>query len=300
VTIVCLGEALVDLIGEPAGGEPERFGVHFGGALANVAVAAARSGAPAALFGGVGDDHFGRLLRRGLAAEGVDVAGLQTLPGTATAFAFVRVDGAGDPSFELHGAGIEAGVGALAGGERELLIGASALVVGSNTLTGGAALGVTRAAVAEAGQAGVPVLFDPNLRPGRWRRLEAALERCRELAAEVTVIKANLLEARRLVGAPEAGQAEAAERLLELGPALAVVTSGPSGATARLAGRAAACSEPAPAVTRPRPLGAGDAFMGALAGGLHARDWDLDRVAEVLGDAVRAGSEACTRAGAIA
>ncbi len=47
--IVCLGEALVDLIcpdpvGDPA--EAGHFRVHSGGALANVAIAARRAGAP--------------------------------------------------------------------------------------------------------------------------------------------------------------------------------------------------------------------------------------------------------------
>jgi len=300
LSIVCLGEALVDLIGDPPGPEPERFSVYFGGAMANVAVAAARSGAPAALAGGVGDDAFGRLLRRHLEAEGVDLLHLGTLPAGATPFAFVRVADSGDPSFEVHGAGIEAGVGLLAGGERQLLVGASALVIGSNTLTGGSALEVTRTAVGEAVDSGVPVLFDPNLRPNRWRRIETALERCRSLAAQATAIKANLDEARQLVGAPAADSAAAAARLLELGPTLAVVTSGANGATARLAGQSALHFEAAERVDRPRPLGAGDAFMGTLAGGLHARGWNLDRIDEVLGAAVRAGSEACARTGAIA
>lgn len=299
MSIVCLGEALVDLIGDPPGSEPERFNVYFGGALANVAVAAARTGAPAALAGAVGDDAFGRLLRHRLGAEGVDLTHLGTLPAGATPFAFVRVGHSGDPSFEVHGAGIEAGVGLLAGSERRLLAGASALVLGSNTLTGGPALQVTRAAVAEAVRRGVPVLFDPNLRPNRWGRIGTALERCRLLAAQATAIKANLDEARQLVGAPDADPAVAAARLLELGPRLAIVTSGAGGATARLAGSPAVHSAAAADVERPRPLGAGDAFMGTLAAGLHARGWNLDRIDELLADAVRAGSEACARTGSI-
>jgi sugar/nucleoside kinase (ribokinase family) len=41
------------------------------------------------------------------------------------------------------------------------------------------------------------------------------------------------------------------------------------------------------------PLGAGDAFMGALAAGLAERDWDLGRAAEALPDALAAGARVC-------
>src|SRR6202007_840275 len=56
---LCLGEAIVDLVGEErveAMSEISRFVPHFGGTVANVAVAAARVGAPIALVGGAGAD----------------------------------------------------------------------------------------------------------------------------------------------------------------------------------------------------------------------------------------------------
>ncbi len=61
--IVCLGEGLVDLICErPIASitEADAFAPHFGGALANVAVAATRAGAQAGLAGAAGDDEWGR------------------------------------------------------------------------------------------------------------------------------------------------------------------------------------------------------------------------------------------------
>ena len=57
-----LGEALVDLICErpvAALGDADAFVPHFGGAVANVAVGAARRGADVALAGGAGDDAWG-------------------------------------------------------------------------------------------------------------------------------------------------------------------------------------------------------------------------------------------------
>jgi hypothetical protein len=57
VRTLCLGEALVDLVCEqPVSGiaEADAFRPHFGGAMANVCVAAARHGGAVALAGGAG------------------------------------------------------------------------------------------------------------------------------------------------------------------------------------------------------------------------------------------------------
>ncbi|MDX6668634.1 MAG: fructokinase, partial [Solirubrobacteraceae bacterium] len=56
---LCLGEAIVDLVCEhPVAdlAEADSFVPHLGGAVANVAVGAARCGAEVALAGGTGDD----------------------------------------------------------------------------------------------------------------------------------------------------------------------------------------------------------------------------------------------------
>ncbi|HEY5853586.1 MAG TPA: PfkB family carbohydrate kinase, partial [Aldersonia sp.] len=52
--------------------EVETFGKFLGGSAANVAVAAARLGNRSALISGVGDDPFGRFVRRALSDLGVD------------------------------------------------------------------------------------------------------------------------------------------------------------------------------------------------------------------------------------
>jgi sugar/nucleoside kinase (ribokinase family) len=76
---LCLGEALVDLVGEDPGRplpEISRFSPHFGGAAANVAVVAARLGARITLAGGTGDDDWGRWLQARLERPR-DTAGLR-------------------------------------------------------------------------------------------------------------------------------------------------------------------------------------------------------------------------------
>src|SRR5204862_6704968 len=96
----CLGEAIVDLVCErPVAdlAEADSFAPHLGGAVANVAVAAARAGADVALAGGAGDDPWGRWLRAGMLEAGVDLAWFELLSGFATPIAFVITDADGEP-----------------------------------------------------------------------------------------------------------------------------------------------------------------------------------------------------------
>jgi sugar/nucleoside kinase (ribokinase family) len=296
--IVCLGEALVDLIcphplDDPAAADG--FEVHAGGALANVAVAAARGGADAALAGGIGADPFGRLLRERLEAEGVATDLLRPIEDLVTPFAFVTFDRGREPSYRIHGAGIEAGVGALAGEEASLLVGAAALVLGSNTLVDPAARAVSVRARELALGAGLPVLFDPNLRPGRWRRLEDAVELCRALVPGSFAVKANLDEARLLLDRPDADAAEAAAGVAALGARLGVVTAGAERVAVR--GEAEAEAVP-PQVPEPWPLGAGDSFLGTLAAGLDAAGWDPQGAAAAIEAAATAAALTCRQVGA--
>src|SRR2546423_5054599 len=175
--IVCLGEAIVDLVcerelSEP--GEADHFVPHPGGALANVAVAARREGAEVALLGGVGDDAWGSWLRERLWREGVDVRWLETIEGLATPVAFVTFDWEREPSFAVYGEGIEGTMRSAGRHLDQVLSGAEALVFGSNTLVGEPEREVTLRARRAAIDRGIPILFDPNLRPNRWRDLDQA------------------------------------------------------------------------------------------------------------------------------
>ncbi len=69
------------------GGDPETA---FGGKGANQAVAAAAAGAHVRMIGAVGDDAEGAAYRERLAAFGVDVAAVRSVPG-ATGRAFIAV-----------------------------------------------------------------------------------------------------------------------------------------------------------------------------------------------------------------
>jgi ribokinase len=71
----------------------ERFLTVPGGKGANQAVAAARLGATVALVGATGDDTFGRQLRQGLIAEGIDLTHVAELDYCASGTASITIAG---------------------------------------------------------------------------------------------------------------------------------------------------------------------------------------------------------------
>jgi sugar/nucleoside kinase (ribokinase family) len=294
--IVCLGESLVDLICEREVAslrDADEFHPHLGGALANVAVAAARAGARASLLSGAGGDPWGEWLRDALAGAGIEMEAFALAAGAPTPVAFVTFLPGGEPQFQVYGEGINAAMRATASHADEALSHGSALAFGSNTLVAKPERTLTRRARALALEAGKPVLFDPNLRPTRWEDLDDAIELCRELMRGALMVRTNREEARLLTG--EEDPAAAAERICELGATLGVVSLGADGALVR---GAASAETPGEEVEVVSTLGAGDAFFGTLAAGLARRGWDARRAGEALPEAVAASAEACTRWGA--
>lgn len=294
--ILCLGEAIVDLICErplAPGAFPEQLVPHAGGALANVAVAVSRSGAPAALAGGVGDDQWGRWLATGLESEGVSTRWLARLAHADTPVGIVIFGPDNEPRFQIYGEHIGPTMDASSDRLPEAVTGSQALVIGSNTMVGSTEREVTRRAVDLAGNEGIPVLFDPNFRPNRWRDRLDARRYCQELAARSAVVKCNRVEAELMTG--EAASLDAARALAKTGPRLVVVTDGSSAVVT--AGAATVTHRPS-AVDVVSPLGAGDAFMGALAAGLARLEWDFSRVGEILEDASVRATSVCLHWGA--
>jgi sugar/nucleoside kinase (ribokinase family) len=289
--ILCLGEALVDLIAEERLDRPvdaRSFTPYPGGALANVAVAACRAGASGALLGGVGDDPWGGWLRERLGGEAVHVGWLAEVEGLGTPLALATFDRGGEPAFLIYGESISETM--VAGGRflEEALARSGALIFGSNTLVGAPERDLTLRARRTALDHGLPILFDPNLRPNRWRDMDRAIAYCRELCDGAFAVKATAEEAGRLTG--ERDPAGAAAGLCALGARLGIVTMGAEGALVRGAADGAAA---APAVEVVSTLGAGDSFMGTLAAGLASLGWDASRAAEALPAAVEAASRTC-------
>jgi fructokinase len=296
--ILCLGEALVDLICErPVAKltDADAFSPHFGGALANVAVAASRAGADVGLAGAAGDDDWGRWLRDRLAAEGVDLRFFELIDGELTPIAFASVDERGEPSFQIYGDAVRIAAEAVAPRLDPAIAVAEALVFSSTTLATQGERETTLRARSLVLERGARVCFDPNIRPNRWGGdPRPAAEASRELIAGSFLVRTNREEAVAIAGVDD--PREAAGVLAEMGAELVVVTLGPEGAVIR---GAVEVEAPSPAVKVVSTLGAGDAFMGTLVAGLAERGWDSSRAAGALEPALAAAAEACARVSAL-
>ena len=245
-----------------------------GGKGANQAVAAARLGADTAMAGCVGEDEFGGPILRALAAEGIAREGVRRVPGAATGLALITVDAAGENMITVApGANVECGPAEAAAA----LAGPPGLLVISAEIPSAA----IAAALAGAARRGVPTLL--NLAP-----VPADAEAAVQLAARADWLVVNESEAAALLGRPVAGLAGAAAAAAALRDLLtaaaspgakeaghaaadrgyAVVTAGSHGAA--LAGPGGAEQVPGFAVASVDAVGAGDAFVAALAVGLAA------------------------------
>lgn len=100
--ILVVGSINLDLVASvdriPRTGETvtgKSFQTFFGGKGANQAVGAARLGQPVSMIGRLGDDEFGRRLRRGLSDAGVGVAAVKNTPGVSSGAALISVEAEG-------------------------------------------------------------------------------------------------------------------------------------------------------------------------------------------------------------
>jgi fructokinase len=297
VSVLCLGEAIIDLFCErPVSSlaEADSFVPHCGGAVANAAVTAARCGAEVSLAGGVGDDEWGDWLEGRLGSYGVGLRWLARMPGFPTPLAFVLVNAAAEPDFIVYGDAIEAGILSLADRVEEAVAAHDAILFGSNTLVGERERALTLRARELALAAGKHVLFDPNLRMRRWRDDARPLALTTAALDGATLLKVNRAEAELLTGRDD--PAAAAERLVEMGARLVAVTLGPEGALLRGAAAADAPGVPATAVDT---TGAGDVVTGVLAAALSKADFAPGAAAAALVPAVQAAARATAGGGAL-
>ena len=294
MTVVCLGEILVDFVAREAGvsvDEAASFQRAMGGAPANVAVGVARLGGSAAFIGCVGGDPFGEFLAAALRSEGVATGGLQTTAAARTTLAFVSLDAAGERSFSFFrqpGADMLLAAAEL---DRTLLSRARIFHFGSFSLSSEPAAAATRAALRQARAAGALISFDPNLRLHLWPDAAAARSAILPLIEGADLLK---LSAEELPALTADGEARSLWR--DSLQAL-IVTAGPRGA--RLITAAGEWRVSAFAVPTVDTTGAGDAFVAALLARLLEEPAALRHAPEeTLRFASAAGALATTARGA--
>ncbi|MFK2902439.1 ribokinase [Dyella ginsengisoli] len=249
--IVVVGSINMDLVTVaprfPGAGETllgERFLTVPGGKGANQAVAAARLGAEVALVGAVGNDAFGAELKRGLAAEGIDLAHVATRDDVGSGTASITV-AEGDNQIIVVPAANAHVTPAQVEAARPLIERADAVLVQMEI-----PLESVEATVRLGHRLGVPVILNPapaQRLPHAWLAL-------------VSYLTPNQHELATVLG----GAADEDFRaLMERAPCPVVLTRGDEGAWYRE--HAEAQHQPGFQVTVIDTTGAGDTFNGALA-----------------------------------
>jgi sugar/nucleoside kinase (ribokinase family) len=294
---LCLGEALLDLICErPVEdlGAADAFVPHFGGAVANVAVVAARHGAAVALAGGAGADAWGRWLRERLRREGVDVGLFGLIEGTQTPLAVVTVSAEGEPTYEIYGQAIATVVHALGDRVDGAIRDCAALFTSSNTLVADDERSISMRARELALELGRAVVFDPNFRLHRWAAPADAAAAANDCVPGALLVRCNKDEAALMTG--EGDPDRAARALVQAGARIVVVTLGSDGAILR--GEVSA-DVPGISARVISTIGAGDVLTGVLLAALATGGFDPSAVAAGLPEAVAASARACERWGAL-
>lgn len=291
--------------------EADMFVPHFGGAVANVALMAARAGGRTALAGGVGDDDWGRWLRGQLERAGVGLDHFKLIEDMPTPLTLTTVDGAGEPTFRLYGDAAATVVNALWGGVEEAVASSGGLFISSDTLVGEAERKVTMQARELALELGHPVIFDPHLRLARWSSKVDAAASANACVPGALLVRVKAAEARLMTG--EDDLERAAMALRKAGARNVVITAsspaagGPRGAMLRGKISADVPGLPPPAsvttsVTTPARvisrIGEGDALMATLLARLQITGFYEPAIAAALKEAMVVSAQACERWGA--
>jgi fructokinase len=169
-SILCFGEALIDMHGE--GNDGHGFARQFlpfaGGAPANVAVAAARLGSHSRFAGMLALDRFGDFLLHSLQELGVDTIDVARTVEANTALAFVTLDPHGERSFSFYRPPAADLLYRPEHFRAETFDGTAAFHACSNSLTDPNLAATTMEAMHRARRGGALVSFDLNLRPALW------------------------------------------------------------------------------------------------------------------------------------
>ncbi len=249
--ILCAGEALIDMLPRDTADGPG-FYPATGGAVFNTAIALGRLGVPVALHTGLSSDLFGMRLSEALVAS--DVENRAAISDRPTTLAFVTlIDGHAEYAFYDEGTAGRL----LAPGDAPDMADVTALFLG------GISLAVEPCALAyEAlalGHAHLPIMIDPNIRPGFIADEATFRARLDRLLAVADIVKLSDEDMGWLGLKPD--------DILAAGAKVLCLTEGAKGV--RAITEDAEIHVPAPSVRVVDTVGAGDTFNAGFLAGLH-------------------------------
>jgi 5-dehydro-2-deoxygluconokinase len=292
--VITMGRVSVDVYPQQTGPleDVTTFSKSVGGSATNVAIAAARHGADAAVITRTGDDPFGRYIARTLPEFGVANEFVSTVDGLNTPVAFCEIFPPDDFPLYFY----------RAPKAPDLMITTKSLPLHEierarvfwTTVTGlseepsrSAHHAALEARTASTSDTKVHTVLDLDYRPMFWSNPASATREVAVALEHATVAVGNREECEVAVG--ETDPVRAADALLERGVEIAIVKQGPKGVLAKT--RDEFVEFRPHTIDVVNGLGSGDGFGGALVHGL-LQGWGLERT---LAFANAAGAVVATR-----
>ena len=309
--IMCCGEALIDMVRAPVSGAGEGFLPLPGGSPYNTAVAIGRLGVPVQFLGRFSTDFFGELLVKRLTDNGVGDRAIIRSPQNTT-LAFVKLEDGKEPQYIFYAEGTADRSLQTTDLPEKLPSDVRCILFGSIAMTMEPIASTIETLIVRESKrkdADSPVIsFDPNIRPFLIADKVIYTKRFETLVAASTIAKISSADYAFLY--PGLPLEQAMQKMLALGPRLAISTLGEEGALAMLRqknGNVIKVSAPAVHSTIVDTIGAGDTFHGAFLSWLHIHgkmsgpalanlsEADLH---QALSFANKAASMVCSRRGA--
>ena len=299
--VCALGELLIDFTenGTSLQGNPI-MEANPGGAPCNVLAMLNKLGYNTTFIGKIGDDIFGRQLRKTVEEVGINTDCLVTDKAVNTTLAFVHTLPGGDREFSFYrnpGADMmlsEADV------NEQLIADSRVFHFGSLSMTGEICEAATKKAVNSAKKNGLIISFDPNLRENLWDSLDKAKEKIEYGIANCDILKISDNEIQWFTGEQDFDCAVEKLRSRYGNIKLLLLSLGKHGSRA-FSGKNSAYAPAAPAKTI-ETTGAGDTFCAAILSKVleHGlRDYSEQELSDMLSFANAAAAIVTERKGAL-
>ena len=299
--VCALGELLIDFTenGTSPQGNPI-MEANPGGAPCNVLAMLNKLGYKTSFIGKIGDDIFGRQLKKAVEEVGINTDGLVTDKAVNTTLAFVHTLPGGDREFSFYrnpGADMmlsEADV------NEQLISDSRIFHFGSLSMTGRICEAATKKAVNAAKKNGLIISFDPNLRENLWDSLDNAKEKIEYGIANCDILKISDNEIQWFTGEQDYDRAVEKLRSRFGNIRLLLLSLGKNGSRA-YSGENSAYAPAAPAKTI-ETTGAGDTFCGAILSKVleyGLRDYTQQELSDMLRFANAAAAVVTERKGAL-
>jgi fructokinase len=276
--IICCGEALIDMVRTEIPGRGDGFLPFPGGSPYNTAIAIGRLGAPVSFLGKFSTDFFGEILTKRLKASRVS-SDLMIRTAQNSTLAFVKLEKNKEPQYIFYTEGAADRSLTVEDLPKKLPPETHCIVFGSIAMTlepvstAIETLVLRENALQGQGKEAPVISFDPNIRPFMIADKKAYVKRLEKWIAASTIAKISAEDFKFIY--PELEPEKALQKILAMGPRLAITTLGPKGAIALLRRNDGSITRvSAPVVDLPviDTIGAGDTFHGAFLAWLERKE----------------------------